>query len=192
LAWHLPAETGQCGRRICSQGRGWSSRFSPPSATSLHSPMRRGRLAGQGGPLHPCHAGVNAGPHALRLQHLKTLSDLWNRECRKLLKRCRCVGSRAGSCATCKPPGDRHRRTGSTRRSFSRDEGRRLAFRKCRGAWPSRRELKTKAACGLRPLIPGALDKAAAAAYGAATAHPAGPAAAPAGAPGCGRGSTAT
>ena len=52
--------------------------------------------------------------------------------------------------------------------------------------------LKTKAAsgsCGL--LIPGALDKAAAAAYGAATARPAGPAAAPAGAPGCGRGSTA-
>jgi hypothetical protein len=48
-----------------------------------------------------------------------------------------------------KPPGDRHRRTGSTRRSFSRDEGRRLAFRKCRRAWPSRRELKTKAACGL-------------------------------------------
>ena len=27
---------------------GWSSRFSPPSATSLHSPMRRGRLAGRG------------------------------------------------------------------------------------------------------------------------------------------------
>src|SRR5215216_4627349 len=55
-------------------------------------------------------------------------------------------------CHTCKPPSDRHRRTGSTRRSFSRDEGRRLAFRKCRRAWPSRRELKTKAAlraCGL-------------------------------------------
>ena len=32
---------------------GWSSRFSPSSATSLHSPMRRGRLAGRGGPLHP-------------------------------------------------------------------------------------------------------------------------------------------
>jgi hypothetical protein len=39
------AETGPCGRRICSGGRGRSSRFSPPSATSPHSPMRRGRLA---------------------------------------------------------------------------------------------------------------------------------------------------
>lgn len=45
---------------------------------------------------------------------------------------------------------------------------------------------------GLRPLIPDALDKAAAAAYGVATtARPAGPAAAPAAAQGCGRGSTA-
>jgi hypothetical protein len=39
--------------------------------------------------------------------------------------------------------------------------------------------------------IPGALDKAAAAAYGVSTARPAGPAAAPARAPGCGRGSRA-
>jgi hypothetical protein len=44
---------------------------------------------------------------------------------------------------------------------------------------------------GLRALSPGVLDKAAAAAYGVATARPAGPAAAPVGAPGCGRGSTA-
>ncbi len=40
-----PAETGLCGGRICLRGRGWSSRFSPPSATSPRSPMRRGRLA---------------------------------------------------------------------------------------------------------------------------------------------------
>ena len=39
--------------------------------------------------------------------------------------------------------------------------------------------------------IPGALDKAAAAAYGVSTAHPAGPAAGPARAPGCGQGSRA-
>ncbi len=167
MAWHLPAETGAVRQ------------------TYLFA------RAGQGGPLHACHAGANAGPHALRLQHLNPVGSIGGIANAGSCASAVGVRDRAGSCATCKPPSDRHRRTGSTRRSFSRDEGRRLAFRKCRRAWPSRRELKTKAACGLRPLIPGALDKAAAAAYGVATAHPAGPAAAPAGAPGCGRGSTA-
>ena len=37
-------ETGFCGARIWSRV-GWSSRFSPSSATSPRSPMRRGRLA---------------------------------------------------------------------------------------------------------------------------------------------------
>jgi hypothetical protein len=92
---------------------------------------------------------ANAGPHALRLQHLNPVGSIGG-----IANAGSCVSAvgvrdRAGSCATCKPPSDRHRRTGSTRRSFSRDEGRRLAFRKCRRAWPSRRELKTKAACGL-------------------------------------------
>ena len=45
LPGNLHAETGPCGGRIWSRGRGWSSRFSPSSATSLHRPMRRGRLA---------------------------------------------------------------------------------------------------------------------------------------------------
>ena len=73
----MRAETGPCGRRICSRGRGGPPDFPPPSATSLHSPMRRCRLAEQGGPLHPRHAsvvpaaigtGMNAGLHALRLR----------------------------------------------------------------------------------------------------------------------------
>ena len=74
----LHAETGPCGGTYLLARAGWSSRFPPSSATSLHSPMRRGRLAvGAAGPLHPCHAGVmpaaigtgmNAGLHALRLR----------------------------------------------------------------------------------------------------------------------------
>jgi len=103
----LHAETGPCGRRICLGGRGWSSRFSPSSATSLHSPMRRGRLAGR--------------------------------------------------------------------------------------RWSQRFAIPAIASrgSGLPPPIPGALDKAAVAAYAVSTARPAGPAAAPARAPGRGWGSRA-
>jgi len=53
------------------------------------------------------------------------------------------------------------------------------------------RKLRKREGSGLAASIPGALDKAAVAAYGGATARQAGPAAAPAGAPGRGRGSTA-
>jgi hypothetical protein len=174
---HLRAETGPCRRRICSRGRGWSSRFSPPSATSLHSPMRRGRLAGWGRPLHPCQAGVmpaatgtdNAGLHALRLRRHADLNLVGS------------IGgiANAGSCVSA--AGDR-----APAHVPAVMRGVVLAFRQCRRAEPG-----AQGGLRLRPLIPGALDKAAAAAYGVATARPAGPAAAPAGAPECGRGSTA-
>jgi hypothetical protein len=136
LPGHLPAETGRYGGRICSRGRGWSSRFSPPSATPLHSPMRRGRWAGRPATSLPCRrnacryrADVNAGLDALRLRghaHLN-LVDL-----------------------------------------------------------SAESRMQEAAASCLPAPTPGALDKAAAAAYGALRARPAGPAAAPARAPGCG------
>ena len=75
---------------------GWSSRFSPPSATSLHSPVRRGRWAwGRPATSLPCRRNAcryrgrqNAGLHALGLRGHAHLTPCRiyrrNRACRKL------------------------------------------------------------------------------------------------------------
>ena len=126
LAGNLSTETGPCGRRICSRGRGGSPDF----------PRRRRPRC-----IAPCGGVVGPGGAARRLRPHAHLS---------------LVGS-IGEIANAER---------SARAAGVRD----------RAAW--------------RRLIPGALDRAAAAAYGAATARPVGPVAAPAGAPGCGRGST--
>src|SRR6266404_7467298 len=62
-----------------------------PSATSLHSPMRRGRLAARGGPLQPCHAGVV--PAAIEM------SEAFGRAGEKLKRQATCSGSRANALA---------------------------------------------------------------------------------------------
>jgi hypothetical protein len=138
---NLPAETGSCGRRICSRGRGGPPDFPRRRRPRCIAPC--GGVVGRGGrpaTFLPCRRKPAATGHCAPSPPCRSepCRICWqNGECRKLRKRCRREGSR------------------------------------------------------LAASIPGALDKAAAAAYGGATARPAGPAAAPAGAPGYGRGSTA-
>ena len=130
------ARNGALRRTYLLARAGWSSRFPPSSATSLHSPMRRGRLAVAVAGRRPA-TSVSCGRNACRYRdrHERRSSCTApsrpctsetcriyrrNRECRKLRKRCRCEGSRDGSCAICKPPSGRHQTTGSTCHSFSR------------------------------------------------------------------------
>ena len=233
---------GPCGGRICSRGRGGPPDFPRHRRPRCIAPCGGvvWRVAGRR-PAISVSCRRNACRYRDRHERRSSCTapsrpctsepcriDRRNRECRKLRKRCRCEGSRDGSCAICKPPSGRHRTTGSTCRSFSRrrqargrttgqcrirqatGRQRRSSFGSpfpmllWRGIKPWRRRVvvllfgnvggpgragessRPGSPAGLRPSIPGALDKAAAAAYGVSTARPAGPAAAPARAPGCG------
>jgi hypothetical protein len=147
LAGNLPAETGSCGRRICSRRRGGSPDF----------PRRRRPRC-----IAPCGGVVGLSGRPATSLPCRRKPAATGTDMTPVFMHCapsppNLVGSvggtaNAGSCASAAGARDR----------------------------------------GLRPLIPGASDKAGVAAYAGATARPAGSAAAPAGAPGCGRGSTAT
>jgi hypothetical protein len=111
----------------------------PAVGASLHSPMRRGRLAGQGGPLHACHAGVmpaamgtdmNAGLHALRLRRHADLNLVGS------------IGGIANAESCVSVAGDH-----APAHVPAVMRGAVLRFGNVGGAGPSR-ELKTKAACG--------------------------------------------
>ena len=63
-------ETGVYDRRISWRGRGGPPDFSPPSATSPRSPMRRGRLAMRGGSLRP---GDTVGGQRMQRRRIRRL-----------------------------------------------------------------------------------------------------------------------